>query len=161
MTIRQVARLAGVDPGTVRHYFPAKDDLVHAAIGADAELIEAYRRIAGEVAGKGAERAGAALVAAAVSSLYEEPVAGVAISACLTGADYESTVLAAFDREVVTPVAHELGSDHGEEWSAIVMSAFLGFQLLATLLPAAGQSLRNADVQAILAESIGVHLRPV
>ena len=159
MTIRQVARLTGVDPGTVRHYFPAKEDLVHAAVNVDAELVEAYRRTAADVAGQAAEGVGAALVAAAVRFLSERPAAEVAISVCVTGGEYESTVFGAFEREVVIPVARELASDRGEDLAAMAMSAFLGLQLLATLLPETGHTLREPDVQALLAHSIDGYLR--
>jgi AcrR family transcriptional regulator len=156
MTIRQVARLAGVDPGTVRHYFQTKDQLVLAAVGPGPELLEAYRRAAAEVTGHGAK--GAGLVAAAVRSLSEDPVAEVALSVCLTGGDYESTVFGAFDREVVAQVARDFAGGNREERSAMVMSAFLGLQLLATLLPDTAYTLRDGKVQAVLADSIERYL---
>jgi AcrR family transcriptional regulator len=159
MTIRQVARVTGVDPGTVRHYFPAKEDLVRAAVGVDAELIEAYRRTAAEVSRQAAGGAGAALVAAAARYICDDPAAEVAMSVCVTGGDYESTVFGAFEREVVAPVARKLASDSGEELAALAMSAFLGLELLATLLPAAGHALCEADVQALLARSIDGYLK--
>jgi AcrR family transcriptional regulator len=159
MTIRQVARVTGVDPGTVRHYFPAKADLVRAAVGVDAELVEAYRRTAAEVSHQAAGGAGAALVAAAAHYFCDDPAAEVAMSVCVTGGDYESTVFGAFEREVVTPVARKLASDSGEELAALAMSAFLGLELLATLLPAAGHALCEADVQALLARSIDGYLK--
>jgi AcrR family transcriptional regulator len=159
MTIRQVARLAGVDPGTVRHYFPTKEHLVRAAVGADAELVEAYRRTAADVSGQAGEGAGTALVAAAARHLCEDPAAEVAISVCVTGGDYESTVFGAFEREVVAPVARALAPDSGDDLAAVAMSAFLGLQLLATLLPAAEHTLCEADVQALLAQSIDGYLR--
>jgi AcrR family transcriptional regulator len=159
MTIRQVARVTGVDPGTVRHYFPAKEDLVRAAVGVDAELVEAYRRTAADVSGQAAGGAGTALVAAAARYFCDDPAAEVAMSVCVTGGDYESTVFGAFEREVVTPVARKLASDNGEELAALAMSAFLGLELLATLLPAAGHALCEADVQALLARSIDGYLK--
>jgi AcrR family transcriptional regulator len=158
MTIRQVARLTGVDPGTVRHYFHAKEDLVHAAVGVDAERVEAYRRTAADVSSQAAEGVGTALVAAAARYFCHDPAAEVAISVCVTGGDYESTVFGAFEREVVTPVARTLAADSGDELAALAMSAFLGLELLATLLPAAGHALCEADVQALLARSIDGYL---
>lgn len=156
LTIRQVARQAGVDPGTVRHYFPAKDDLVHAAAGAEVELVGAYSRIAAEVADQGVGRG---LVSAALRYLCEGAAAEAAIAVCLTGGDYDSTVFGWFDREVVTPLAQELDSADIGERAALVMSEFLGLQLLATLLPGARHTLRDVDVQAVLAESIEGRLR--
>jgi AcrR family transcriptional regulator len=158
-TIRQVARLTGVDPGTVRHYFPAKDDLVRAAVGVDARLIEAYRRTAADVSAQVAGGAGPPLVAAAAHFFCNNPAAEVAISVCVTGGDYETTVFGAFEREVVTPIALELASDDAEELSALAMSAFLGLELLATLLPEGGHSLCEAEVQALLARSIDGYLK--
>ena len=160
MTIRQVARMTGVDPGTVRHYFPTKDHLVRAAAGADAELVEAYRRTAAEVSGQVAGGGGTALVAAAVRHLCEHPAAEVAISVCVTGGDYESTVFGAFEHEVVTPVARELVPDGADDLAAMAMSAFLGLELLARLLPTTGHALREPDVQALLARSIDGYLTP-
>jgi AcrR family transcriptional regulator len=148
-----------VDPGTVRHYFPTKEDLVRAAVGADAELVEVYRRTAADVSAQAAEGAGTALVAAAVRHLGEHPAAEVAISVCVTGGDYESTVFGAFEREVVIPVARELAPDDAEDLAAMAMSAFLGLELLARLLPAAGHALHEPDVQALLAQSIDGYLR--
>jgi AcrR family transcriptional regulator len=159
MTIRQVARSVGVDPGTIRHYFPSKDDLVHAAAGADIELSEVYDQIAAELSDQSGEGVGDALIAAALRYLCEEESALAAVAVCLTGGDYESTVFGLFDRDVVTPLARDLASGDSQERSALVMSAFLGFQLLATLLPALQHTLRDEDVQAILAESIERHLR--
>jgi AcrR family transcriptional regulator len=159
MTIRQVARVTGVDPGTVRHYFPAKEDLVRAAVGVDAAQVEAYRRTAAEVSGQAAGGAGAALVAAAARYICDDPAAEVAISVCVTGGDYESTLFGAFEREVVAPVARKLDSDSGDELAALAMSAFLGLELLSTLLPAAGRSLCESDVQELLAQSIDGYLR--
>lgn len=159
MTIRQVARQVGVDPGTVRHYFPSKDDLVHAAAGADIELGGVYDQIAAELADQSDQGVGQALIAAALRYLCEEEAAMAAVSVCLTGGDYQSTVFGLFDRDIVTPLARDLASDDSEEHSALVMSAFLGFQLLATLLPALRHTLRDADVQAILAESIDRQLK--
>jgi AcrR family transcriptional regulator len=157
MTIRQVARTAGVDPGTVRHYFPAKDDLAQAAAGPDVDMdmSETYREV---VADAPARRAGARLVAAATRCLRPEQVSRVAIAVCLTGGDYERTVFGAFDREVVTPVARDIDPAGGDERSAMVMSTFLGFELLATMLPSLKHTMRDDDVQAILAESIEGYL---
>lgn len=151
MTIRQVARQVGVDPGTVRHYFPAKDDLVHAAAGAGIELVEAYNRTAAQRTGQDARGVGAALVAETIRYLSGNAASEAAVAVCLTGGDYQSTVFGTFERDVVAPLAQDLALADGEERSAMVMSAFLGFQLLATLLPEAPHTLRDADVQAVLA----------
>lgn len=159
MTIRQVARQAGVDPGTVRHYFPAKEDLVRAAAGADIDLAEAYNRAAAAMAGQDERGVGAVLVAEAVRYLCGDAASEAAVSVCLTGGDYQSTVFGSFDREVVTPLAQELALADGAERSAMVMAAFLGFQLLATLLPQARYPLREADVQAVLGGWIQVFLK--
>lgn len=159
MTIRQVARQVGVDPGTIRHYFPSKDDLVHAAAGADIELGEVYDQITAELADRGGQGAGQALIVAALRYLCEEEAAMAAVAVCLTGGDYQSTVFGSFDRDIVTPLAEDLASDDGHERSALVMSVFLGFQLLATLLPTLPHTLHDEDVQAILAESVERHLK--
>ena len=80
------------------------------------------------------------------------------MAVCLTGGDYERTVFGAFDREVVTPLAREIDAVSGDERSAMVMSTFLGFQLLSTVLPSLRHTMRDGDVQAILAESIQGYL---
>lgn len=155
MTIRQVARTVGVDPGTVRHYFPAKDDLVKAAADPNLDLTETYREVVADVL---AHRAGAGLVAAASRYLYHGQASELAIVVCLTGGDYERTVFGVFDREVVTPLARSIDAARCEERSAMVMSSFLGFALLDTVLPSLRHTLRDSDVQAILAESVEGYL---
>ena len=159
MTIRQVARQVGVDPGTVRHYFPAKEDLVHAAAGADIELVEAYNRIAAEITGQDARGIGATLVAETLRYLCGDAAAEAAVSVILTGGDYQSTVFGSFDREVVTPLAQGPASADVEERAAMMMSALLGLQVLATLLPESRYTLRNAEVQAVLAGWIEGYLK--
>ena len=155
MTMRQVARTVGVDPGTVRHYFPAKDDLAQAAAGPDLDMTETYREVAADLL---ARRAGAGLVAAACRHLCQGDVSEVATVVCLTGGDYERTVFGAFDRDVVTPLAKEIDEATSEERSAMVMSTFLGFTLLATIIPSLKHTMHDSDVQAILAESVEGYL---
>jgi AcrR family transcriptional regulator len=158
MTIRQVARGAGVDPGTVRHYFPAKDDLTQAAADSDVDLTPTYQHVTAEASSRGVKGAADALVVAAASQLSEGPAAEAAVVVCLTGGNYDRTVFGSFDRDVVRPVTQDLAVGGEEERVAMVMSTFLGFQLLATVLPEAPHTMQDPAVQAILAESIQAYL---
>lgn len=154
LTIHQVAREVGVDPGTVRHYFPSKERLAGAAAHRDLDLTGAIEH-AREELGRDAT-AGAALLAAACKYIPRDELTRAAIAVCLTGGDYDSTILGAFHREVVTPASGPPDCDTTETRAAIVMSALLGAHLVDVVMP--GDELASEPAQRVLARAFDDYL---
>jgi len=152
MTIRQVARAVGVDPGTVRHYFSAKEDLAQAAADSEVDMAAGYL----ELAARSSD--GAGLVAAAARYIPDSDMSRAAVAVCLTGGEFERTVFGTFARDVVAPVARQRGTNGYEERVAAVMSVLLGIHLLWTVLPDSKRILREANGRAVLAQSIDGYL---
>ncbi|HTZ45892.1 MAG TPA: helix-turn-helix domain-containing protein [Jatrophihabitans sp.] len=155
LTIRQVAREVGVDPGTVRHYFPSKDRLADAAAHRELDLAGAYQHALEEV-GRDAT-AGTALLAAACKHIPYGQLTRAAIAVCLTGGDYEATVLGAFHREVVEPAAEATGTQGPGERAAIVMSALIGAHLVEIIQP--GRTLSTERARRVLARAFDDQLQ--
>lgn len=150
MTIRQVARTVGVDPGTIRHYFPAKGDLARAATDPELDMAVSYQRVEAELP----QKAGANVVHAAARLIPDSTMSRAAVAACLTGGALDDTVFGSFAREVVAPAAERI-SPHGvAERSAVVMSSLIGLHLLKLVVPATQQTLEGPRVSGILAQTV-------
>lgn len=150
MTIRQVARTVGVDPGTIRHYFPAKGDLARAATDPELDMAVSYQQVEAELA----QNAGANVVHAAGRLIPDSTMSRAAVAACLTGGALDDTVFGSFAREVVAPAAERI-SPHGvAERSAVVMSSLIGLHLLKLVVPTTQRTLEGPRVPGILAQTV-------
>jgi len=153
MTIRQVARKVGVDPNSVRHYFPSKDALAIAAAREQVDFSEAFARIAEEFGPD--TSAGTTMLNAASRLLFGE-LGLAAIAVCLAGGDYDDTALGAFHREVVLPASGAVGTEATAERAALVMAALIGAHLVDTVLPDGG--LGEEQARRLLAEALDGYL---
>lgn len=70
VTVRQIAAAAGVSPGLVMHHFGSKDGLVRAV---EQRAVAFFEEMLSELAGIGAEGAGASLAELFASRLEREP----------------------------------------------------------------------------------------
>jgi AcrR family transcriptional regulator len=156
MTIRQVARTAGVDPGTVRHYFPSKDRLAQAAASTDLDMTGGYDLVRSELGSDAS--AGTCVVAAAHRYIPYNEVTRAAVAVCLTGGSYDSTVFRTFDRDIVKPATEQTVFGHAEERTALIMSTLLGVHVLDALLPGAGQQWLDGQAGAAIATAIDGYL---
>ncbi len=150
MTVRQVARAVGVDPGTIRHYFPAKGDLARAATDPELDMATSYQQVEAELP----QNAGANVVHAAARLIPDGTMSRAAVAACLTGGVLDDTVFGSFAREVVAPAAKRISPDRVDERSAAVMSSLVGMHLLRLVVPATQHTLAGPRVPGILAETV-------
>jgi AcrR family transcriptional regulator len=154
MTIRRVARETGVDPGTVRHYFPGKDALAMAAVRPERDFAEAIGQIVEEL-GPGVST-GAVVVEAASQLIPFGELGRAAIAVCLNGGDYDSTALADFHRAVVLPASGGAAVEDRDERAALVMAALIGTHLMDIVWPDRG--LTEARARGMLAAALDHYL---
>lgn len=156
MTIRQIAREVGVDPGTVRHYFPSKDKLAQAAANSELDMTDGYDLVRSEL--DESASAGTGVVAAAHRYLPADEITRAAVAVCLTGGSYDSTVFRTFDRDIVKPATEQTVFGRAEERTALIMSTLLGVHVLDALLPGIGQQLLHGRANGAIAAAIDSYL---
>jgi AcrR family transcriptional regulator len=124
-SMRAVARVAGVDPGLVRHYFDTKADLFAEAV---AVPMRPDRIVARALAGP-REHVGENLVRAIVMTL-DEPGASDRVLRVLhtaLGQEFAARMLRQFImREVLRRIAKEIGEDDAELRASFAASQVVG-----------------------------------
>lgn len=159
VSLRQVAREAGVDPALVHHYFESKDSLFSAAVSLPADPGDILAELDTSVAeGRGR------YVAHAVVTLWEGPqqhVLAAFFRATLGSAARTRLLRDVVRRRILTRVAEGLPYDDGERElrAALAATQVVGFivaRYVVKLEPIA--SLTPAEAEALLAPAVQRHL---
>ncbi len=156
VTHRAVARRAGLPVGSLAHYFPAKQDLLRAALLAfvqgQVERVEAARAAVGDGAGPSRDVAARAIAAlgegvefpAAQFELYLEcrrdPALRDAARACLD----------AYERLAAVTLG-AAGIAEPERWAAVFVAAADGLALQQLVVPAERGARRGPGLAALFA----------
>lgn len=127
-SMRQVARVAEVDPTLVAHYFGTKLDLFLAVVELPIDPAELIDR----VVGGGAEGAGVRLATAVLDVLDDEvrrrPMVGM-IRAATAEPEAARLVRDFLTRNLLLPIAQRLKAGGPEYRAGLVMSQIVGFTL--------------------------------
>ncbi len=157
-SLRAVARRAGVDPGTVRHWFPDKARLLTATLGvAGIEPDRVVERVsAGPVASRG-ER-----LAEAVIGIWDfdggDPVR-VVIPAVMSDAELRGLLPQFIGAAILAPVMRALDAPDAALRTGLVASQMSGVLLTRYLIPVEPlASLATADVARLVGPTLQRYL---
>lgn len=131
-TIRAVARLAGVDPALVMHFFASKDGLFEAAIRAGMPAALLARSFEGEAEGLG-ER-----LATRYLELWDDPVHGRRLAAVLRAASASPAAAGLLERlmreSLLGPLTGHLEPAHAETRAVLAGSQLIGIAMFRYVL---------------------------
>ncbi|WP_418274903.1 TetR/AcrR family transcriptional regulator [Isoptericola jiangsuensis] len=147
VSVRGVARRAGVDPGTVRHWFEGKAALLTASLGLDGIDPQAAVRAAvdGPVEGLG-ER-----IVRAATQLWgadDGATVRVAIPAALADPELRGLLPQLLGAHVLGPLIHRLGVPDAELRATLVGSQVVGVLMLRHVLEVEPLASMDADTLA-------------
>ena len=132
MSLRGVARRAGVDPGLVRHYFGSKDGLLVHAVRLDLDP----RELVAEVV-RGRPNAVGRRLAALMFEFWDNPrtasMSLARLSAALNNAEIADAVREDFLNAFFGAVAEKVSPDRPELRASLVSSQMLGVALMRYL----------------------------
>lgn len=149
VSLRSVARRAGVDPGTVRHWFGDKAHLFTATLGlADVDPAAIVREVAdGPVDGLGERLVGA--VVAVWDSEYGK-TARLVIPAVLSDPSLRRLMPQFLGAELLGPIVRRLGVEDARLRTSLVASQMAGLLMTRYLVPIEPVASLSSDELAAL-----------
>ena len=127
-TIRDVARLAGVDPALVHHYFGKKHELFVAAVQLPVNPVEHLMAVLEEDPGQIGRRLVATFLSVWDHAAEQSPLLALVRSA--VGDDRAGALLREFiTEEVLGPIAQRLGSPDARLRATLVGSQLMGMAM--------------------------------
>jgi AcrR family transcriptional regulator len=154
-TIRAIAARAGVDPATVLHHFPSKQDLLASTLRLPVDPPQLLDTLAGCEPGQ----EGKSLLGLVLAT-WEAPEVRLRLTALLRiGLSHQDAAEALrnlFQQQLITPLAKLIGGPDAELRAALVASQMSGLALLRLILGI--EQVANANTES-LTEIVGANLQ--
>jgi AcrR family transcriptional regulator len=132
-TIRSIADLAGVDPATVLHHFPSKQNLLACALRLPIDPPQLLDAMAGCEPGREGE-----LLLGRILAIWEDPEVRLRLTALLrigiSHRDAAEALRNLFQGQLITPLAELIGGPDAELRAALVASQIAGLALLRFII---------------------------
>lgn len=154
-TIRAIAARAGVDPATVLHHFPSKQNLLASTLRLPVDPPQLLDALAGCKPGQ----EGKSLLGLVLAT-WEAPEVRLRLTALLRiGLSHQDAAEALrnlFQQQLITPLAKLIGGPDAELRAALVASQMAGLALLRLIIGI--EQVANADIES-LTEIVGANLQ--
>ena len=154
-TIRAIAARAGVDPATVLHHFPSKQNLLASTLRLPVDPPQLLDALAGCEPGQ----EGKSLLGLVLAT-WEAPEVRLRLTALLRiGLSHQDAAEALrnlFQQQLITPLAELIGGPDAELRAALVASQMAGLALLRLIIGI--EQVANADIES-LTEIVGANLQ--
>ena len=154
-TIRAIAAQAGVDPATVLHHFPSKQDLLTAALRLPVDPPQLLDALAGCEPG----HEGNTLVGLVLAT-WEAPAVRLRLTALLriglSHQDAADALRNLLEEQIITPLSELIGGPDAELRAGLVASQMAGLALLRLIIGI--EQVANADTETLI-EIVGANLQ--